>query len=283
MRKPVFTYSLVTSLFALLALLLRRIELNTALDPATMLMRFSLPSALLLLCCLAAVIFAFYMSRGLPAKEDGGGYDSRFSSLPGLVFACLSALLLFFGSVMLLSNTGKVLERILSVLAPLAALGWCSLSLNGWRNRFDRCDLLSGIWPVLFCCFFLICIYQGYAPQPALLFTLYPFLGLCAAAAGLHFLLGCAVRICRPRAALLFCGIGAVLCAAAIPTVRETPYRAFLLALTVQLIARSSLLLKAPARVSAQPQEPEAEVPEAGDTTAGQAASEDVGHDDAST
>ena len=94
-----------------------------------------------------------------------------------------------------------------------------------------------------FCGLFLIVFYKNYAQKPALLYTLYPFLGLCAAVSALHLIAGFAVKRVRPRNALFLCGAGSYLCLVSLVGVQEISFRLFLAAIALELAAHGVCLL----------------------------------------
>ena len=89
----------------------------------------------------------------------------------------------------------------------------------------------------------IILFYKTYAQLPALRYTLYPFLGLCAALAALHLIAGFTLGRVRPRLTLFLCGAGSYLCIVALPGVRENAYRLFLGAIALELAVHGVCLL----------------------------------------
>ena len=115
---------------------------------------------------------------------------------------------------------------------------------------------------MIFSGLFLIVFYKGYAQLPALLYTLYPFLGLCAALGALHLIAGFAVGRVRPRLTLFLCGAGAYLCAVSIPGVEEGSFRLFFAAVALELAAHGVCLLLPHPPEPEEEKEEEAAAPE---------------------
>ena len=113
---------------------------------------------------------------------------------------------------------------------------------------------------MFFCGLFLIVFYKNYAQKPALLYTLYPFLGLCAALSALHLIAGFAVKRVRPRKALFLCGAGSYLCLVSLVGVQEISFRLFLAAIALELAAHGvCLLLPHPPEPEPEPEKKEGE------------------------
>ena len=247
--------------------LLRVIELRTALDPSTMLMDF-VPASLILLLLSALVLGLMGwlarkgLSEPLPRRYGRcfGGVGALAVSAAALVLAAAGALLCLRSRS---SDTGmRLFQGLLALLAALAGAAWLALGLDGWRKKKED-SFLSAVLPVFFCGVFLILFYKTYAQMPALLYTLYPFLGLCAALTALHLIAGFTLERARPRLTLFLCGAGCYFCIVALPGVKETAFRLFLGALALELAVHGVCLLLP------HPPEPEPEKPEE-DKNAGQ-------------
>lgn len=247
MRKNAWLFLGSLLVLSAAGLLLRAVELRTALDHATMLMDFVPASAILLaLSALALGCFGFLARKagfeGLPHR-----YNRCFGGVGTLAAGGVSLVLAVCGAVLCLRDRGsdRDLRVFLGLLALTAALGgaaWLALGLDGWRKKKED-SFLSAVLPVVFCGLFLIVFYKEYAQRPALLYTLYPFLGLCAALSALHLIAGFTVNRVRPRLTLFLCGAGAYLCAVSLPGVEETAYRLFLGAIFLELAAHGVCLL----------------------------------------
>ena len=247
MRKKAWLFLGCLILLSAAGALLRAVELRTALDRSTMLMDFVPASAILLILSVLALGFFGFLARkadfeGLPRR-----YNRCFGGVGTLAVSGVSLILAVFGAVLCLRDRGSNpdLRLFLGLLALTGALGgaaWLALGLDGWRKKKED-SFLSAVLPVVFCGLFLIVFYKEYAQRPALLYTLYPFLGLCAALSALHLVAGFAVSRVRPRLTLFLCGAGCYLCAVSLPGVEENAYRLFLGVLAVELAAHGVCLL----------------------------------------
>ncbi len=234
--------------FSALGLLLRRIELNTTLDTFTMLMDFHPVSALLLaLSVLAAAVF-FLLGRTWLSGKETAKYGRVFHGKGLLAAAAVVLLLMLAGSLLCLrswktaSGPERLFPAILALLGVLAGAGWFTLALEALRGGKGRYS--GAVLPVLFAAFFLVAFYKTYAHQPALLYTLYPFLGLCCALAALHLAAGFTVGKYRARWTFFFSGLGTVLCAVSILSAPDTAHKLFFAALTLMLAAQGVCLLQ---------------------------------------
>ena len=247
MRKKAWLFLGCLILLSAAGALLRAVELRTALDRSTMLMDFVPASAILLILSVLALGFFGFLARkadfeGLPRR-----YNRCFGGVGTLAVSGVSLILAVLGAVLCLRDRGSNpdLRLFLGLLALTGALGgaaWLALGLDGWRKKKED-SFLSAVLPVVFCGLFLIVFYKEYAQRPALLYTLYPFLGLCAALSALHLVAGFAVSRVRPRLTLFLCGAGCYLCAVSLPGVEENAYRLFLGVLAVELAAHGVCLL----------------------------------------
>ena len=245
MRKKAWLFLGCLILFSAAGALLRALELRTALDTSTMLMDRVPASFLLLGLSAAALVLMGLLARKFDAEALPRRYNLCFGGVGTLAVSAVSLLLLVFGALLCLRNRNadanmRLFLELLALTAFLAGAAWLALGLDGWRKKKED-SFLSAVFPVIFCGLFLIVFYKKYAQLPALLYTLYPFLGLCAALAALHLAAGFTVgreRV-RPRLTLFLCGAGAYLCAVAMVGVTQAGYRFFLAAivLTVNMVA----------------------------------------------
>ncbi len=275
MRKNAWLFLGSLIVLSAAGMLLRAVELRTALDPSTMLMDFVPVSAILLvLSVLALAVFALLARKadfeGLPHR-----YNRCFGGVGMLAVGAVSLVLAVFGAVLCLRSrdSDPGMRLFLGLVALTAALGgaaWLALGLDGWRKKKDD-SFLSAVLPVVFCGLFLVAFYKEYAQRPALLYTLYPFMGLCAALSALHLIAGFAVDRVRPRLTLFLCGAGAYLCAVSLPGAEENAYRLFLCALCLELAAHGVCLLL-PHPPEPEPEKKEGEGEAAAETQEGGAA-----------
>ena len=276
MRKKAWLFLGCLILLSAAGTLLRAVELRTTLRRSTMLMDFAPVSVVLLVLSVLALAFFGFLARksafeGLPHR-----YNRCFGGVGMLAVGAAALVLAVFGAVLCLRDRGSNpdMRLFLGLLALLAALGgaaWLALGLDGWRKKKED-SFLSAVLPVFFCGLFLVVFYKEYAQRPAMLYTLYPFLGLCGALTALHLIAGFSVNRVRPKLTLFLCGAGAYLCAVSLPGVEENAYRLFLGALFLELAAHGiCLLLPHPPEPEPEKQEesgdaqaaaPEGEAPE---------------------
>ena len=248
MRKKAWLFLGCLIVFSAAGMLLRALELRTALDTSTMLMD-SVPASWLLLALSAAgLVLMGVLARKGTETELPPSYNRCFCGLGMLIAGGVSLVLTVVGALFCLRDRGsdwsmRIFLGVLSLLAFLGGAAWLALGLDGWRKK-KKDSFLSAVLPVIFCGLFLIVYYKHYAQMPALLYVLYPFLGLCASLLALHLLAGFTLnRPARPRLCLFFCGIGCYLTIVSIPGVKETAYRLFLAALALELAAHGACLL----------------------------------------
>jgi len=259
MRKHAVTYAFTAVFCSAAGFLLRNLEIRTLLDPATMLMDFGSWSLILLILTAAALSVFVLLGRTLPKPAPSVGYTETFRSTPAVIVSVLTLVLTVLAGRLCLRRWQEGESGVYAILAGLMVLsgvGWIVLAA-GAKLRRGGYRLWSAALPELNTCLFLILFYKVYAPQPALLYTLYPFLGLCAALAASHLIAGYTVQLCRPRLALFCCGAAAVLCVTAIPGVRETDYRLYFLALAMQSFLHGLYLFREPEPVPAESSEDE--------------------------
>ena len=247
MRKNAWLFLGCLLVLSAAGVLLRAVELRTALDLSTMLMDFVPASAILLVLSALALAFFGFLARKADFAELPHRYNPCFGGVGTLAAGGAALVLAVFGAILCLRDRGsdRDLRLFLGLLGLFAALGgaaWLALGLDGWRKK-KADSFLSAVLPVVFCGLFLIVFYKEYAQRPALLYTLYPFLGLCAALAALHLIAGFTVGRVRPRLALFLCGAGAYLCAVSLPGVEENAYRLLLGAIFLELAAHGVYLL----------------------------------------
>lgn len=247
MRKKAWLFLGCLIVFSAAGMLLRALELRTALDTSTMLMD-SVPASWLLLALSAAgLVLMGVLARKGTETELPPSYNRCFCGLGMLVVGGVSLVLTVVGALFCLRDRGsdwsmRIFLGVLSLLAFLGGAAWLALGLDGWRKKKED-SFLSAVLPVVFCGLFLIVFYKEYAQRPALLYTLYPFLGLCAALSALHLIAGFTVGRMRPRLTLFLCGAGAYLCAVSLPGVEENAYRLLLGAIFLELTAHGVSLL----------------------------------------
>ena len=275
MRKKAWLFLGCLILLSAAGVLLRAVELRTALDRSTMLMDFVPASAILLALSALALGFFAFLARKADLSELPHRYNRCFSGVGTLAASAVSLVLAVFGAVLCLRDRGSDpdMRLFLGLLALTGALGgaaWLALGLDGWRKKKED-SFLSAVLPVIFCGLFLVVFYKEYAQRPALLYTLYPFLGLCAALSALHLIAGFSVNRLRPRLTLFLCGAGCYLCAVSVVGVEENAYRLFLGAILLELAAHGVCLLLP------HPPEPEPEEKEekADEVEGAEASSED--------
>ena len=276
MRKKAWLFLGCLIVFSAAGMLLRALELRTALDTSTMLMD-SVPASWLLLALSAAgLVLMGVLARKGTETELPPSYNRCFCGLGMLIAGGVSLVLTVVGALFCLRDRGsdwsmRIFLGVLSLLAFLGGAAWLALGLDGWRKKKED-SFLSAVLPVFFCGLFLVVFYKEYAQRPAMLYTLYPFLGLCGALTALHLIAGFSVNRVRPKLTLFLCGAGAYLCAVSLPGVEENAYRLFLGALFLELAAHGiCLLLPHPPEPEPEKQEesgdaqaaaPEGEAPE---------------------
>ncbi len=249
MRKKAWLFLGCLMLFSAAGALLRALELRTALDTSTMLMDTVPASILLLVLSAVVLVFMGLLARGLEAKALPRRYGRCFGGAGTLAVAALCLLLTFWGALLCLRDRGgtqaqRLLPGLLALMSALAGTAWLALGLDVRRKK-KADSFLSAAIPVFFCGLFLVIFYKTYAQIPALLYTLYPFLGLCGALAGLHLIAGFTVNRerARPRLTLFFCGAGAYFCAVALAGAPKDAYRLFFAALALELAVHGVYLL----------------------------------------
>lgn len=264
MRKKAWLFLGCLIVFSAAGMLLRALELRTALDTSTMLMD-SVPASWLLLALSAAgLVLMGVLARKGTETELPPSYNRCFCGLGMLIAGGVSLVLTVVGALFCLRDRGsdwsmRIFLGVLSLLAFLGGAAWLALGLDGWRKKKED-SFLSAVLPVFFCGLFLIVFYKNYAQKPALLYTLYPFLGLCAALSALHLIAGFAVKRVRPRKALFLCGAGSYLCLVSLVGVQEISFRLFLAAIALELAAHGvCLLLPHPPEPEPEPEKKEGE------------------------
>ncbi len=264
MQKKVWLFAGPLAVLSAAGALLRRLELRESLDPSTMLMDLGAPSVILLAVSLVALLFTALLSRRFRPEDGPASYGRNFRGVGMAAVSAAALLLTLAGAVLCMrerqaSGFRAVLPALASLLAALAGVGWLSLSLDALRRKPDR--YLPALLPVLFTSVFLVYYYKEYASQPAMLYTLYPFLALCAALSALHCVSGYTVNRLRPRLTVFLCFAGVYLGVVAAAGADNTAFLLFLLAITLELAAHGiSLLLPHPLPPAPEP-ESEKEVP----------------------
>ena len=266
MRKDAWLFAGPLLVLSAAGMLLRSLELRSSLDAETMIMAFGAPSCLLLVLTVLAALFSLFLCRRLPKERADGAYGQVFrgAAMPFVSGAAL--LLCLAGALVCLRYGSGVFPSLRALLGALAGVGWFSLSLDAARGK--KGAFAAALPPVLFCCLFLMDYYKSYAQLPALLYTMYPFLALCAALAALHLIAGWTVGKPRRRAALFCAGLGTFLCAVSCLNGDHPAFRFFFAALALELFAHGICLMTAPALPEAEetaeaaPEEASEETPE---------------------
>ncbi len=258
MRKKAWLFLGCLILFSVVGALLRTIELRTALDTSTMLMDMVPASILLLVLSVLGLGLLGFLARKAELGVLPRRYNRCFGGVGSLAVSAAALILSVLGALFCLRERNsnwdmRIFLGLLALAGFLAGAAWLALGLDGWRKKKEN-SFLSAVLPVIFCGLFLIVFYKSYAQLPALLYTLYPFLGLCAALGALHLIAGFTVGRVRPRLTLFLCGAGAYLCAVSVAGVEEASFRLFLAALFLELAVHGVFLLL--------PHPPEPEEPE---------------------
>jgi ABC-type Na+ efflux pump permease subunit len=262
MRNKAWLFLGCLVVFSGIGALLRAIELRTALDPSTMLMDM-VPASILLLVLSALVLgLTGLFARKSAPEELPRRYNRCFGGVGSLAVGAAALILAALGALSCLRERNSVWDMrlflgLLALMGFLAGAAWLALGLDGWRKKKED-SFLSAVLPVIFCGTFLVLFYKTYAQLPALLYILYPFLGLCAAVIGLHLIAGFSLGRLRARLTLFFCGAGAYLCIVSLPGVKDVSFQLFLGAIALELAAHGvCLLLPHPP----EPEQEEAETP----------------------
>ena len=247
MRKNAWLFLGGLILLSVAGVLLRVIELRTALDLSTMLMDLTPASLILLILSALTLVLMGWLARKGPEEVLPRSYARCFGSIGTLAVSAAALVLAVIGALICLrsrsSDMGmRLFQGLLALLAALAGAAWLALGLDGWRKKKED-SFLSAVLPVIFCGIFLILFYKTYAQLPAMRYTLYPFLGLCASLAALHLIAGFTLGRVRPRLTLFLCGAGSYLCIVALPGVKETSFRLFMGAIAIELAVHGVCLL----------------------------------------
>ena len=266
MRNKAWLFLGCLVMFSGIGALLRAIELRTALDPSTMLMDM-VPASILLLVLSALVLgLTGLFARKAAPEELPRRYNRCFGGVGSLAVSAAALILSVLGALFCLRERSsnwdiQLFLGLLALTGFLAGAAWLALGLDGWRKKKED-SFLSAVLPVIFCGLFLIVFYKGYAQLPALLYTLYPFLGLCAALGALHLIAGFSAGRVRPRLTLFLCGAGAYLCAVSVAGVEEASFRLFFAAVALELAAHGVCLLLPHPPEPEEEKEEEAAAPE---------------------
>ena len=247
MRKNAWLFLGGLILLSVAGVLLRVIELRTALDLSTMLMDLTPASLILLILSALTLVLMGWLARKGLEEAVPRSYARCFGSIGTLAVSAAALVLAVIGALICLrsrsSDMGmRLFQGLLALLAALAGAAWLALGLDGWRKKKED-SFLSAVLPVVFCGIFLILFYKTYAQLPAMRYTLYPFLGLCASLAALHLIAGFTLGRVRPRLTLFLCGAGSYLCIVALPGVKETSFRLFMGAIALELAVHGVCLL----------------------------------------
>ncbi len=264
MKKNGLVYILAALVLSAAAMLLRSLELSTAIDADGLALFRPVTAVLIALTLLTAAFFILF------ARRSSGGWsafaeDYRSLGLPGVIWSAACLLAQLYGAWLLFREwkTGSdVLSLILALLAGLAGAGWLYLRLEEWRGKDSRASrLLAGILVTLFYGFWLIVYYRNEAPNPTLLLTVYAFLALCACSAAACCFTGGVVGRLKPGKTLVFCGLALYLSLVALVRSEPTAFRLFWAAAAVQF-AHSSVLLLSPLDKPVPEEAPVEEAPE---------------------
>ena len=246
MRRNAYLFGGTALLAAAAGMLLRITELTTLLDRRNMLMVRGAASFILLgLAVLALAAFAL-LARKWQVPELPARYGPVFRGSGNLTVSAVCFAAMLGGAALCLlrwKREGNAFSVWLGLFAVLAGCGLLSLSLDAYRKKAKGCTLLAAAMPVIFAVLLLISFYKKYAPIPAMLYTLYPFLALTADMVGLHLIAGFAGERIRPRWTVFFCGVGTVLSMISLPGVPETEVRIFLAAFALELFSHAMTLL----------------------------------------
>lgn len=246
MRRNAYLFGGTVLLASAAGMLLRITELSTLLDRRNMLMVRGTASCILLALAALALIAIAVLARKWQAPELPKRYGPVFRGSGNLAISAVCFAAALGGAALSLlrwKQEGNAFSAWLGLLAVLAGCGWLSLSLDAYRKKAKGCSLAAAAMPVIFAALLLISFYKHYAPIPAMLYTLYPFLALTADMLALHLVAGFAGERIRPRLTVFACGAGAVLSMISLPGVPETEVRVFLAAFALELFSHAMTLL----------------------------------------
>ena len=246
MHRKAYLFGAIVLLASAAGLLLRVTELSTLLDRQNMLMDRGAASCLLLAVAVLALAALALLVRRWEVPAMPARYAPVFRGAGNLTVGAVCFAAMLGGAALCLlrwKREGGGFNPWLALLAVLAGCGWLSLSLDAYRNRAKGCSLTAAVVPVVFSALLLISFYKKYAPVPAMLYTLYPFLAFTADMLALHLIAGFAGERVRPRMTVFLCGAGAMLSMISLPGVPEVENRVFLAAFAVQLFSHGMTLL----------------------------------------
>lgn len=248
MQKPEFLFTALAAVFSAAGMLLRRIERLTAVDPATGLASPTAATWLLLaVMLLAAAASLLFARRYASARPDACPPEEKVfrpATALSLLLGAVYAGLMLLGAVRCLRGwygDGSILRAILALLAALAGLGGLGLRISAWRQK--RGSFLAAAAQVLFFCFFVILYYKAYAPNPALIRTMYPFFAMCAAILAYFSRAGYLAERALPRRFLALSLLSICLLLTAMPGLAEAEYRLFFGAAALDLYLSAILFL----------------------------------------
>lgn len=272
MKKTGLVFILAALVLSAAAILLRLLELSTAID-ADGLVLFRPVTVILALLSLAAAVFFFLFARRYGKNGGPSGSDYRSLGIPGVVWAVVCLLLQVYGAWLVFQGwkTEKdVLALILALMAGLAGAGWLFLRLGEWKNVGSAgARFLAGSLVTLFYGLWLVVYYRDNAANPTLLLTVYDYLALCACCVAACCITGGAGGLMKPVKTLVFCGLALYLSLVALSGAK-TAYRLFWTAAALQFALSALMLLNpldkpAPAEEEV-PAEAETETPAAEET-----------------
>jgi hypothetical protein len=277
MKKTGLVYLLAALVLSAAAMLLRSLELSTAIDADGLALFRPVTAVLIALTLLTAAFFILF------ARRSSGGWsafaeDYRSLGLPGVIWSAACLLAQLYGAWLLFREwkTGSdVLSLILALLAGLAGAGWLCLRLGEWREKVPRASrFLAGALVTLFYGVWLVVYYRDEAPNPALLLTVYGFLALCACTAAACCFTGGVVGRMKPGKTLVFCGLALYLSLVALVRSEPTAFRLFWTVAAVQF-AHSAVMLLSPLDKPDPEEAPAEETPEETEAPASQEAEEE--------
>lgn len=246
MRRNAYLFGGTVLLAAAAGILLRVTELTTLLDRRNMLMIPGAASYLLLGLSVLALVALGLLAWKWQAPELPARYGPVFRGSGNLTVSAVCFAAMLGGAALCLlrwKREGNAFSVWLALLAVLAGCGLLSLSLDAYRKKAKGCTMPAAAMPVLFAALLLVSFYKKYAPIPAMLYTLYPFLALTADMLALHLIAGFAGERIRPRLSVFLCGAGAVLSMISLPGVPEMETRIFLAAFALELFSHAVTLL----------------------------------------
>lgn len=126
------------------------------------------------------------------------------------LLSCLAALLTLVGAVMVLASAGDtpknaLLLRVLGLLGIITAVSFPLLARDVRRARASNISCLITLFPVIFCCFWVVTVYRQHSANPVTWDFGLEILAIAACTLGHYSISGYAFNQARPRQALFFC------------------------------------------------------------------------------